>query len=77
MFASTDVRDVWLSSEVELYESSLQWVSHCFASDLPEKISASLCWLQREHLCTPILNSTLEENDDGENLVGLNSLWYW
>uniref|UniRef100_A0A3Q1IPJ3 SEFIR domain-containing protein n=1 Tax=Anabas testudineus TaxID=64144 RepID=A0A3Q1IPJ3_ANATE len=64
-----DVRDVWLTSEVELYESSLHWITKCPANDLPEKISASLCWKQHEHLCTPVLGSTLEENDDGKNLT--------
>ncbi|XP_028438745.1 uncharacterized protein LOC114558745 [Perca flavescens] len=63
-----DVRDVWLSSEVTLYESSLKWSSECPASDL--RISASLCWRQHEHLCTPELNSTLEkEKEDGPDLI--------
>ncbi|XP_056242002.1 uncharacterized protein LOC130175498 [Seriola aureovittata] len=66
----TDVADVWSSSEVILYKSksSLQWRSVCPASEL--KISASLCWRQHEHLCTPVLNSTqLEEKEDGPNLI--------
>uniref|UniRef100_A0A3B4T6K8 Uncharacterized LOC111217401 n=1 Tax=Seriola dumerili TaxID=41447 RepID=A0A3B4T6K8_SERDU len=64
----TDVADVWSSSEVIQYKSSLQWRSVCPASDL--KISASLCWRQHEHLCTPVLNSTqLEEKEDGPNLI--------
>ncbi|KAK9514863.1 hypothetical protein VZT92_025549 [Zoarces viviparus] len=63
----SDVGDIWLSSEVTLRESSLTWSSLCSASDL--KISASLCWRQHEHLCTPVLNSSLEETDDGPDLV--------
>ncbi|KAK5894900.1 hypothetical protein CesoFtcFv8_011544 [Champsocephalus esox] len=63
----TDVRDVWLSSEVSLYESSLNWSSKCPASDL--NISASLCWRQNEKLCTPVLNSTLEDRKIGLNLI--------
>ncbi|XP_040904163.1 LOW QUALITY PROTEIN: uncharacterized protein LOC121188452 [Toxotes jaculatrix] len=63
----TDVQDVWRSSNPLLYESSLKWSSVCPASDL--KISASLCWRQHEHLCTPILNSTLEEMEDVPNLI--------
>ncbi|XP_029291692.1 LOW QUALITY PROTEIN: uncharacterized protein LOC115010921 [Cottoperca gobio] len=62
-----DVRDVWLSSQVTLYESSLEWSSECPASDL--KISASLCWRQHEHLCTPVLNFTLEEKEERPNLI--------
>ncbi|XP_031172617.1 uncharacterized protein LOC116062164 [Sander lucioperca] len=63
-----DVRDVWLSSEVTLYESNLKWSSECPASDL--RISASLCWRQHEHLCTPELNSTLvKEKEDGPDLI--------
>ncbi|XP_071332724.1 interleukin-17 receptor E [Trachinotus anak] len=63
----TDVADVWHSSKVTPYKSSLQWSSVCPASDL--KISASLCWRQHEHLCIPVLNSTLEEMEDGPNLI--------
>ncbi|XP_076596211.1 uncharacterized protein LOC143326518 [Chaetodon auriga] len=63
----TDARDVWLSSEVTLYESSLTWKSVCPASDL--KISASLCWRQHQHLCTPVPNSTLEEKEGGRYLI--------
>ncbi|XP_041801870.1 uncharacterized protein LOC121612816 [Chelmon rostratus] len=60
-----DVRDLWLSSEVKPLESSVKFESVCPASNL--KISASLCWRQHEHLCTPVLNSTLEET--GEDLT--------
>ncbi|XP_068585884.1 interleukin-17 receptor E-like protein [Cebidichthys violaceus] len=63
----SDVRDVWLSSELTLHEWSLTWSSLCSASDL--KISASLCWRQHEHLCIPALNSTLEDTDDGPDLI--------
>nr|XP_033485006.1 uncharacterized protein LOC117258322 [Epinephelus lanceolatus]XP_033485007.1 uncharacterized protein LOC117258322 [Epinephelus lanceolatus] len=63
----TDFRDVWPSSEVTLYESSLKWSSECPASNL--NVSASLCWRQNEHLCIPVLNSTLQDEDDGTNLI--------
>ncbi|XP_070767040.1 uncharacterized protein [Enoplosus armatus] len=62
-----DVRDIWLSSKVTLYESSFSWSSKCPAGDL--KISASLCWRQHEHLCTSVLNSTLKEKEGGANLI--------
>ncbi|XP_044067908.1 uncharacterized protein LOC122883385 [Siniperca chuatsi] len=62
-----DVRDVWASSKVTLYESIFKLSSQCPVSDL--KISASLCWWQQEHLCTPVLNSTLEEKGGGPNLI--------
>uniref|UniRef100_UPI0037E85499 interleukin-17 receptor C n=1 Tax=Semicossyphus pulcher TaxID=241346 RepID=UPI0037E85499 len=58
-----DVRDVWLSSKVTPFKSLLTWSSECPASDL--KVSASLCWRQHEHLCTPVLNVTLEETENG------------
>lgn len=61
-----DLRDVWRSSEVTLYESKLTWSSECPANSL--NISASLCWMQREHICIPVLNSTLK-NDNGPTLV--------
>ncbi|XP_074500007.1 uncharacterized protein LOC141772659 [Sebastes fasciatus] len=64
----TDVGDVWLSSEVTPFESSLMWRSKC---DL--KVSASLCWSQYEHLCTPVLNSTLEEENDDETSLVYNT----
>lgn len=70
LIASPDVRDLWLSSEVKPLESSVKFESVCPASNL--KISASLCWRQHEHLCTPVLNSTLEET--GEDLVSLAGL---
>ncbi|XP_071780640.2 uncharacterized protein LOC139931127 [Centroberyx gerrardi] len=60
------VRDVWLSSEVTLFESSVAWSSECPASYL--KPSASLCWRQDTHICTPVLNSTLEEREDRQYL---------
>ncbi|XP_067448739.1 uncharacterized protein [Thunnus thynnus] len=59
----TDVQDVWNSSSITQYESSFTWDTKCLASDLD--ISASLCWKQYEHLCTPVLNSTLEGKDNG------------
>ncbi|XP_042265800.1 uncharacterized protein LOC121896155 isoform X2 [Thunnus maccoyii] len=59
----TDVQDVWNSSDITRYESSFTWHTKCLASDLD--ISASLCWKQYEHLCTPVLNSTLEGKDNG------------
>ncbi|XP_070696289.1 uncharacterized protein [Pempheris klunzingeri] len=62
-----DHRDVWRSSAVALYESGFMWGSECPASDL--NVSASLCWRQHEHLCIPVLNSTLEEEEDGQNLM--------
>nr|XP_020466421.1 interleukin-17 receptor E isoform X2 [Monopterus albus] len=62
-----DVADVWLSSNVTLYDSSVIWHSLCPASDL--KISASLCWRQHEQLCTPVLNSTLKGQEDGTSLI--------
>lgn len=52
-----DVRDVWLTSRVTLYQRRLEWRSPCLISN----ISASLCWMQHEQ-CTPALNSTLEKN---------------
>ncbi|KAF7664847.1 hypothetical protein LDENG_00161770 [Lucifuga dentata] len=61
-----DVGDVWLSEEVTVYQSSVVWSSLCPASDL--KLSASLCWKQHTHLCTPILNSTLEGMEDRRDL---------
>ncbi|XP_044207400.1 uncharacterized protein LOC122982278 [Thunnus albacares] len=59
----TDVQDVWNSSDITWYESNFTWNTKCLASDLD--ISASLCWKQYEHLCTPVLNSTLEGKDNG------------
>ncbi|XP_053174221.1 interleukin-17 receptor E [Scomber japonicus] len=63
----TDVRDVWASSELRANPSSIHWSSLC--SVIYQKISASLCWKQYEHLCTPVLNSTLNGNDDGKALT--------
>ncbi|KAG7228122.1 hypothetical protein INR49_013405 [Caranx melampygus] len=64
----TDVEDVWRSSELTTYPSSLQWSSVCSSSHL--KISASLCWRQHEQLCTPVPNAThLEEEKNGPYLV--------
>ncbi|KAM8863046.1 interleukin-17 receptor E isoform 2-T2 [Spinachia spinachia] len=54
-----DVRDVWRSSRVTLVWSGLSWSSPCSAREL--NVSASLCWRQHQHLCTPVLNSTLQE----------------
>uniref|UniRef100_A0A667ZRK6 SEFIR domain-containing protein n=1 Tax=Myripristis murdjan TaxID=586833 RepID=A0A667ZRK6_9TELE len=61
-----NVRDVWNASSVTLYESSVTWSSPCHASYL--RPSASLCWRQNEHLCTPVSNSTLQEVDDTQYL---------
>lgn len=69
---STDVRDVWLSSKVVLYERKLIWKSKCPASNL--NISASLCWRQHKHLCTAAPNSTLVEDGGGNQLVCLAGL---
>uniref|UniRef100_A0A665TE53 SEFIR domain-containing protein n=1 Tax=Echeneis naucrates TaxID=173247 RepID=A0A665TE53_ECHNA len=63
----TDAGDVWSSSEVITYKSSLRWRSECPASDL--KISASLCWRPHKHLCIPVLNSTLEGSEEGASLI--------
>uniref|UniRef100_A0A8C3AEW5 Interleukin 17 receptor E n=1 Tax=Cyclopterus lumpus TaxID=8103 RepID=A0A8C3AEW5_CYCLU len=63
----SDVGDIWLSSEVTLHESSVTWSSPCSAGDL--ELSASLCWRRQEHLCTPVLNSTLQEMEDGADLM--------
>ncbi|XP_073325483.1 interleukin-17 receptor E [Pagrus major] len=62
-----DVRDVWASSKVTLFESCFKLQSPCPASDL--KISASLCWKQHEHLCIPVLNSTLKEEEGGQDFI--------
>ncbi|XP_041861048.1 interleukin-17 receptor E isoform X2 [Melanotaenia boesemani] len=61
----TDARDILRSSKVTLFNSYLEWKSKCPASSL--NISASLCWKQHEHLCIPVLNSTLER-ENGSNL---------
>nr|XP_043895211.1 interleukin-17 receptor E [Solea senegalensis] len=64
----SEVGDVWRSSEVTLYETGLTWSSLCPASNM--NVSAALCWKQRDHLCIPVLNSTLEEKDgDGSHLI--------
>ncbi|XP_056131338.1 uncharacterized protein LOC130108444 [Lampris incognitus] len=60
------IRDIWHSSEITLYDSSVEWSSECPASNL--KPSASLCWSPQPELCTPILNSTLEETGQKGNL---------
>ncbi|XP_041654508.1 uncharacterized protein LOC121517064 isoform X2 [Cheilinus undulatus] len=60
-----DAGDVWQSSKLTVYKSSLEWGSQCPASDL--QISASLCWRQHEHLCTPVFNLTSLETE-GMNL---------
>ncbi|XP_061701522.1 interleukin-17 receptor E [Syngnathoides biaculeatus] len=62
-----DPGDVWLSSEVTLYESSLAWSSECPVRGLP--IFASLCWRDRGHVCTPLPNSTLEAHEEGATLI--------
>ncbi|CAJ1084918.1 interleukin-17 receptor C [Xyrichtys novacula] len=58
-----DVSDVWLSSKLTPYKSYLQWSSKCPASFF--QISASLCWRQHEHVCTPVFNFSLPESKDG------------
>uniref|UniRef100_A0A8C4EII0 Interleukin 17 receptor E n=1 Tax=Dicentrarchus labrax TaxID=13489 RepID=A0A8C4EII0_DICLA len=60
----TDFRDIWLSSKIILHESSFKWISKCPASN--HMIAASLCWKQHEHLCIPVLNSTLEKEGGPE-----------
>ncbi|XP_059189069.1 interleukin-17 receptor C [Centropristis striata] len=62
-----NVADVWRSSEVTLYDSGLKWSSLCPAIYL--RVSASLCWKHNEHVCTPVLNSTLQEKEEMLNLV--------
>lgn len=64
---SADATDVWRSSEVVLYETSLIWKSKCPASGL--NISAALCWKLHEHLCTPSPSSELTEAGGGQHLV--------
>nr|XP_019951503.1 PREDICTED: interleukin-17 receptor E-like [Paralichthys olivaceus] len=63
----TDVEDVWRSSEVIMYESVLKWSSECPVSSM--NISALLCWKQDEHLCIPVLNSTLDRHENGPTLI--------
>lgn len=59
--ASTDARDAFSSSEITFYTDGFMLKTLCPASQL--NISASLCWMQHKHLCTPVLNSTLEKKD--------------
>ncbi|XP_076023139.1 uncharacterized protein LOC143013404 [Genypterus blacodes] len=61
-----DVRDVWLSINAFVYESSIVWHFKCPPHDL--KLSASLCWRHHEHLCTRVLNSTLSDMEDSYRL---------
>ncbi|XP_024860269.1 uncharacterized protein LOC108231913 isoform X2 [Kryptolebias marmoratus] len=56
-----DVSDVLDTSEVEPYESHIEWSYKCPASGL--NVSASLCWKQHKHVCIPVLNSTLDKKD--------------
>uniref|UniRef100_A0A672YHS9 SEFIR domain-containing protein n=1 Tax=Sphaeramia orbicularis TaxID=375764 RepID=A0A672YHS9_9TELE len=63
----TDVSDVWYSAEVELHEQLLVWRSKCPVSDA--KISASLCWKQHEHLCTPVFNLSQVEKEERHKLI--------
>ncbi|XP_068997489.1 uncharacterized protein [Embiotoca jacksoni] len=56
-----DVRDFWRSAEITPFHASLRWRSKCSANTM--NISASLCWWQHEHLCTPVLSSRLERQD--------------
>lgn len=60
--ASTDARDVFSSSEITFYTDGFTLTTLCPASRL--NISASLCWMQHKHLCTPVLNSTLKKKDE-------------
>ncbi|XP_077369328.1 interleukin-17 receptor E isoform X2 [Festucalex cinctus] len=62
-----DVGDVWLSSTVTLYESTLIWRSECPARTFP--VVATLCWRRRQHVCTHLLNSTLDSWEDGSDLI--------
>uniref|UniRef100_A0A3Q4HWH1 SEFIR domain-containing protein n=1 Tax=Neolamprologus brichardi TaxID=32507 RepID=A0A3Q4HWH1_NEOBR len=59
--ASTDGRDAFSTSEITFYTDGFMLKTLCPASQL--NISASLCWMQHKHLCTPVLNSTLEKKD--------------
>ncbi|XP_030589886.1 interleukin-17 receptor E [Archocentrus centrarchus] len=56
-----DARDVFSSSEIILYREKFVLSTLCPASQL--NISVSLCWMQRGHLCTPVLNSSLEKKN--------------
>ncbi|XP_037134538.1 interleukin-17 receptor E [Syngnathus acus] len=62
-----DAENVWLSSEITPYESTLTWRSVCPAQAFP--VFASLCWKHHEHICTPLPNSTLDVQEDGTNLI--------
>ncbi|XP_013871259.1 interleukin-17 receptor E [Austrofundulus limnaeus] len=61
--AIPDVTDVWKTSDGKLYKSHIEFSFRCPARGL--NISASLCWKQHEHLCIPVLNSTLEKKEGG------------
>ncbi|XP_077427597.1 interleukin-17 receptor E [Vanacampus margaritifer] len=63
----SDVEDVWLSSGVTLYESTLIWSSECPARTFP--VVASLCWRHPQHVCTSLPNSTLYSWEDGSDLI--------
>ncbi|XP_062248516.1 uncharacterized protein LOC133957099 [Platichthys flesus] len=65
--ALDDVEDVWRSSQVALHGSDLKWSYECPVSSM--NISALLCWRQHEHLCVPVLNSTLRGHKDGPTLT--------
>ncbi|XP_015823700.3 interleukin-17 receptor E [Nothobranchius furzeri] len=60
--SSIDVGAVWKTSEVVDGPSQIQWSYLCPAKDL--NISASLCWKLHQHLCIPVLNSTLQKQQD-------------
>uniref|UniRef100_A0AAQ4PTT9 SEFIR domain-containing protein n=1 Tax=Gasterosteus aculeatus aculeatus TaxID=481459 RepID=A0AAQ4PTT9_GASAC len=66
-FQNQNVRDVLGSSNVTLYKSRLRWSSPCSAREL--NVSASLCWKQRRRPCTPVLNSTLQQVEDEDDLM--------
>ncbi|XP_077568183.1 interleukin-17 receptor E [Stigmatopora nigra] len=67
-----EVEDVWLSSELTVYESSLTLSTECPARYFP--ISTSLCWRIQENLCIPVANATLLAQQQGPNLVYNTSL---
>lgn len=58
--ASTDARDAFSSSKITFFTDGFTLYTLCPS---PLNISASLCWMQHKHLCTPVLNSTLEKKD--------------
>ncbi|XP_051910528.1 interleukin-17 receptor E-like isoform X2 [Hippocampus zosterae] len=59
--------DVWPSSAVTLYRSSLTLSSACPARDFP--VSASLCWRRHPDVCVPSPDSSLLAREDGTDLI--------